>query len=808
MRAALLTLAYLCLSEVTGIKFEQNPRPPQYADPDRYGYRICASWKLADGTPIYSGCDPFKIKRCGEELDFDYRCCSGFERSNEPLGGASSNPCGKLIPQFDDCPSVIEGLGFKKFASYLKNRPELTRQNGQPYTIFVPLPEDGNDLDRIYGGNSQAVSYHVAKGRHYADDLKTGVKLKSLYRDQDMEISRTTYGASFSLSLTTLEMGYINVECTEISQADIECKSGLIHIIRRPLIPRSGLGNIDKTSVMSLLQSNPETREFASALPRKLQQDLGRVESGRFYTVAAPTSNSWSELRGRYNREQLEDIAASHVTSGLKCTSNIIKAEQIFTDMQGQQMKVECGINPSNRQEVRKIIDACGDAHELIEDLSDQMAANGVVHVIADPVIPVSLLDDSAKVKQVDGTVLSSIHSAAADLKVAELTLKDFMDRPECAKHQNIDKFIDVLRECDLYMDDMSQYAVIAPENEAFDWWSGYRQFRPEYERFQVDEDYRCEVARYHIVKHNGNLANIPDFSGHTDGHRSNNRNNYLYETTYFTKGKMGSTLNWHYSPVNNLQPLKLKNTSIYKTSRINVMPEKNITDILEERKDFSHTKNITDMANMDDNVFKKKAPKNLYLVTTDDGWIDPRSKQLGKRLASPELARYEGHPTLAENFAKLNHVPLYLWGGDIGYFEKNSVHRFMSSAGVELIFWMDDKGTMRIGYDGLPQSEWPKVVEYNLPARDGIVWALDGFLRCPNRLCALQLEDKDTYTFYTAACLSSDLEGEQDVKRAFSSKPTEIARRHPNQCLVIRQGEVTTIKDIFEDVPISGQEL
>lgn len=153
---------------------------------------------------------------------------------------------------------------------------------------------------------------------------------------------------------------------------------------------------------------------------------------------------------------------------------------------------------------------------------------------------------------------------------VAEITLKDLIDRPECAKHQNIDKFIDVLRECDLYMDDASQYAVIAPENSAFDceplfgkilvlrkrrlanvslWsivagWSGYKQFRPEYERFQVDEEYRCEVARYHIVKHNGNLANIPNFSGHTDGHRSNNRKNYLYETTYFTKGKMGSTVN------------------------------------------------------------------------------------------------------------------------------------------------------------------------------------------------------------------------------------------------------------------------
>lgn len=83
-------------------------------------------------------------------------------------------------------------------------------------------------------------------------------------------------------------------------------------------------------------------------------------------------------------------IAASHVSAGLKCTSNIIKEEQTFTDMLGQPMKVECGINPVNQQEQRKIIDACGEAHEFVDNQSDQMAANGVVHVIRDPVIPMS----------------------------------------------------------------------------------------------------------------------------------------------------------------------------------------------------------------------------------------------------------------------------------------------------------------------------------------------------------------------------------------------------------------------------------
>ncbi|KAM3181613.1 hypothetical protein ACTXT7_014025 [Hymenolepis weldensis] len=760
MRTILILLAVAFA--VTAINFEQTLQAPQYADPDRYGYRMCASWQLPDGTPLYSGCDPFTINRCGVQLKFDYRCCSGFQHSHESLGG-DSNPCAKLVPQFDDCPSVIESLGFRRFASYLKSRPELTRKNGQPYTIFVPLPEDGSSLDRIYGGNAQAVSYHVAKGRYYADDLRNGLKLQSLFNNEPIEITRAACGS-------------VNVECTEISQADIECGSGVIHIIRRPLVPRSGLEGLDKPSVMTLLRTNPETREFSNDLPSSLQNDLSRVEDGKFYTVTAPSSISWSALRGLYSKEQLQIIAASHVSPGLKCTSNIIKTEQPYLDMKGQQMTVECGVVGS--REIRKIIDACGEAHEFIDEQSDQVAANGVVHVIKDPAIPTSLL-----------------------------TLKDFIDRPECAKHQNIDKFIGYLKDCELYMNDADQYAVIAPENQAFDWWSKYPQFQAEWQRFQTDQEYRCETLRYHIVKHDGNLKDITEFSGHTEGHRTSNKGNYLYETTYFTKGKMGSTLNWHYSPVNNLPPIQLKGSSIYKTSRLNVMPEKNITDILEEREDFSHMNSITKIAQMDKKVFSVNAPKNLYLVPNDRGWIDKRSAQLGKELVSPELARYKSQSILAENFAKLNTIPLYLWGGDIGYFEKNSVHRFMSTAGVELIFWMDSNGVMRIGYEGLQQSEWARVVEFNLHGRDGITWVLDGFLKCPSNLCTLQLEDRDTYTFYTAACQTHDLPGETDVKIAFQNHPTEIAKRHPDLCVVIKQGEVTTVKDLFEDAPTAGHD-
>ncbi len=62
---------------------------------------------------------------------------------------------------------------------------------------------------------------------------------------------------------------------------------------------------------MSLLRSNPETKEFANDLPQNLQQDLGRVEFGRTYTVTAPTSRSWTDIRNRYNREQIQRVTTT-----------------------------------------------------------------------------------------------------------------------------------------------------------------------------------------------------------------------------------------------------------------------------------------------------------------------------------------------------------------------------------------------------------------------------------------------------------------------------------------------------------------
>ncbi|VDP46571.1 unnamed protein product [Schistosoma mattheei] len=272
-------------------------------------------------------------------------------------------------------------------------------------------------------------------------------------------------------------------------------------------------------------------------------------------------------------------------------------------------------------------------------------------------------------------------------------------------------------------------------------------------------------------MKSNDRLNNIGNFASHTQGHRTLNPNEPLYETTYFKKSPYGSQLNFHYSPINNLESIELDDVTLYVTPRINVPPDLNMTDILKNRPDTTSSLTIA-------RIFLDHQVRNFEVTPSVQG-------NHGKSIyETVDLCQY----------LLLNHIPLYLWGGDIGYFEKNTIHKFMSSVGVELIFWMDNNGIMRIGYDGLPRDQWPKVIQWNLPARDGIIWLLDGILKCPEKICPLIVEDVDYYDVYVMACQTSVLPGEKDPVAQFESRPLDIASRHPTLCTVVLQTSETTV--------------
>ncbi|CAL8089311.1 unnamed protein product [Calicophoron daubneyi] len=735
---------------ITFAQKQQYIRGIDYADPDEKGYNYCAYWELADGTQLYSTCLPFRTERCGRPLKIGYKCCSGFEQNNDasPSYGRYKTPtCSKMISPYMSCQeTLLQSYDFAAVAPELASIEQLSKERPDgPFTVFAPKV---GDMESRYGPLEG--ERHVVKGRYYMSDLKDGMDLEA------MDGSK--------LHVTRYPSGVTAIDCIEVLDADLECSGGLIHKIRQPLTGNIGRMNLNRTSVMSLLLTHPETRSFAEDLPSSLKKALNDVGSKKRYTVLAPRSQSWNALRREYSGPKLQQIAEAHVLKNHICSAGLVRTSSVYPNVVDDTVEIKCEVDEM-QHEKREVIGPCGERHTLVE--TDMTALNGVVHLIDDPILPLSVY-----------------------------TLDRLKKNPQCADKLKVKEFMKLLDECDLKMVPGEKYAIIMPQDESFTWWSNYKQFQPEYRRFQNDQDYRCRVARYHIVKSDGRLDNIENFASNTMPHRTNNVNEPLFETTYFKKLPFGSELNFHYSPIPNMNELELQDVSIYLTPRINVIPEKNISQIIAERPDTTITNNKTIEVEMDELYFKPNAPKNLYLVTTDDGWKDPREKPGSAGPYRPEFTMYKGDSL--EKFLLLHHVPLYLWGGDIGYFEKNSVSKFMSSAGVELTFWMDENGVMRIGFDGLPVKDWPKVVKWNLPAQDGIVWLLDGPLKCPPEICPLYVEDIDFYDMYVSACRTTNLPGEPNAESDFRVKPTDVASRHPEECAVILQlseRSVTLIK-------------
>lgn len=65
---------------------------------------------------------------------------------------------------------------------------------------------------------------------------------------------------------------------------------------------------MDRSSVLSFLQTYPDTREFTGDLPNQVKSDLGNVASGKRYTVLAPRNQAWAALKRRYPRQLIGQV--------------------------------------------------------------------------------------------------------------------------------------------------------------------------------------------------------------------------------------------------------------------------------------------------------------------------------------------------------------------------------------------------------------------------------------------------------------------------------------------------------------------
>ena len=274
-----------------------------------------------------------------------------------------------------------------------------------PFTVFAPTNAAFADLLEALGDDFNSLSdfdtdedkellvkvltYHVVGGvAAFSTDLS------------DKQSIATVQGENVVVSLNN---GVFIQDATDTDAqvviADVEASNGVVHVINKVLLPQEVLDALAPTTpnIVDLAQSVPDLSLLVDAL---VQADAGLVEvlsgDGPF-TVFAPTNqafanlldalgddyNSLSDFDTPEEKELLAIILTYHVSSGITESGDLMQNQEIPT-VQGEALVAVV------QHEIR-VFDKTGTGAEIIG--ADNMASNGIVHIIDKVVLPQAALD-------------------------------------------------------------------------------------------------------------------------------------------------------------------------------------------------------------------------------------------------------------------------------------------------------------------------------------------------------------------------------------------------------------------------------
>ncbi|KAL3308816.1 hypothetical protein Ciccas_012646, partial [Cichlidogyrus casuarinus] len=238
---------------------------------------------------------------------------------------------------------------------------------------------------------------------------------------------------------------------------------------------------------------------------------------------------------------------------------------------------------------------------------------------------------------------------------------------PACL--EDVDKFWNYLKECDLYVEEGKKYELAIPVNKAFEWFKNYAPYSNQYKRFMEDEVYRCRTIRYHIMPA-GETPRISSGEMNRTVHwRTNNKDEGvapLWQSIYY--GSDASPYNapgdhyYHYGRVMDKAPHAYPNAWVSRLDRLLVYPDRNITDIIESR-DFKITSKLMGRTKYPD-YLRTGAPRNLYFVVRDEG-MRTRFDEDGNVMNQGDNSD-DYRNNYAYNFSLSHSFPNYYWAGDI----------------------------------------------------------------------------------------------------------------------------------------------
>ncbi|MEO1013007.1 MAG: fasciclin domain-containing protein, partial [Bacteroidota bacterium] len=235
----------------------------------------------------------------------------------------------------------------------------------------------------------KVLAYHVVKGTAaFSDGLMNG---QTIATEQGEDVTIRKNGSVYIQDATDTDAKVIG--------ADVAASNGVVHIINKVLLPQEVLDILFPATpnIVELAQSVPDLELLVNAL---IQADAGLVGvlSGEGpFTVFAPTNKAFTDLLEDLGLHGIDDfdtqaeknllaaILAYHVVEGAAVESATIKDHDVFHTEQGEDViAIVQGGNIALRDKTHV------DAHVA---LPDQMASNGIVHVIDKVLLPQEVID-------------------------------------------------------------------------------------------------------------------------------------------------------------------------------------------------------------------------------------------------------------------------------------------------------------------------------------------------------------------------------------------------------------------------------
>ncbi len=263
--------------------------------------------------------------------------------------------------------TAISAGGFETLVAALKAADLVETLEGEgPFTVFAPTDEafdklPAGTLENLLKPHSKSqlqaiLTYHVVPGRAAAAEVTK------------MDSAKTVLGQSLTIKVKD---GKVMVDGATVTQTDIDCSNGLIHVIDGVVMPKD---------IVDMAVAAGSFKTLVQAL--KAAGLVETLKGAGPFTVFAPTdagfeklpAGTLADLLKPENKDKLTSILTYHVAAGNLRAPDLAKMKSLKT-VQGQELTLEA-------MHGKVSVDR---ASVVTPDIG---CANGVIHVIDSVIMP------------------------------------------------------------------------------------------------------------------------------------------------------------------------------------------------------------------------------------------------------------------------------------------------------------------------------------------------------------------------------------------------------------------------------------